>query len=115
MMHFITQNRVAASRILALGFLLAALLLLAASLLLAARPADASTTFTVTNTTDANNLCDADGCSLREAITAANNIPTLRWAGPDPLQHPPGRRAEHTAYLAAADRLRRQGFQRLGP
>jgi hypothetical protein len=41
-------------------------------------PAHAATIFTVTNTTDANNICDS---ALREAITAANNIPNS--GGPD--------------------------------
>src|SRR5215203_1568229 len=57
------HNRVAASRILALGVLLAALM---ASLMLAAGEARASTTFTVTNTND-----NGPG-SLRQAILDAN-------------------------------------------
>jgi hypothetical protein len=64
MMH-LSQNRVAASRILVLGVLLAALL--AASLLLAAKPSYASTTFTVTNTNDSG------AGSVRQAIIDANN------------------------------------------
>ena len=63
------------------GLLVAALVVAALMLVGASNPAHASTTFTVTNTTDANNLCDADGCSLREAITAANNTPNS--GGPD--------------------------------
>jgi CSLREA domain-containing protein len=58
----------------ALGLLVAALVVAALMLLGASSPARASTTFTVTNTTDANNTCDA-GCSLREAILAANATP----------------------------------------
>jgi hypothetical protein len=65
MMHR-TQNRVAASRILALGALLAVLL---ASLMLAVGEARASTTFTVTNTNDSG------AGSLRQAILDANNTP----------------------------------------
>ena len=65
MMH-LTQNRVAASRILALGALLAVLL---ASLMLAVGEARASTTFTVTNTNDSG------AGSLRQAILDANNTP----------------------------------------
>ena len=58
----------------ALGLVVAAFVVAAFMLLGASSPAHASTTFTVTNTTDANNVCDA-GCSLREAITAANATP----------------------------------------
>jgi trimeric autotransporter adhesin len=65
MIH-LTQNRVAASRMVALGVLLAALLL-AASVLLAAKPAQAATTFTVTNTNDKG------AGSLRQAILDANS------------------------------------------
>jgi hypothetical protein len=64
MMH-LSQNRVAASRILALDVLLA--VLLAAYLLLAAKPAHAATTFTVTNTNDSG------AGSVRQAIIDANN------------------------------------------
>ncbi|HEV2743426.1 MAG TPA: CSLREA domain-containing protein, partial [Rubrobacter sp.] len=63
------------------GFLLAALL--AVSLLLAAgKPAPAATTFTVTSFGDTGDgVCDR-ACTLREAITAANNVPgadTIRF------------------------------------
>jgi parallel beta-helix repeat protein len=58
-----TRNRIAWSRILALGVLLAAL---AAAWLPAANPAHASTTFTVINTNDSG------AGSLRQAITDAN-------------------------------------------
>jgi hypothetical protein len=59
----LTHNRVTASRLLALGALLAALL---ASLMLAAGQARASTTFTVINTNDSG------AGSLRQAIMDAN-------------------------------------------
>ena len=59
-----TQNRVTASRILAVSMLVAALL--AVSLLLAAKPSLASTTFVVTNTNDSG------AGSLRRAILDAN-------------------------------------------
>src|SRR5215210_352697 len=59
----LTRNRIAWSRILALGVLLAALV---AAWLPAARPAHASTTFTVTNTDDSG------AGSLRQAILDAN-------------------------------------------
>ena len=65
MRHF-TQDRMAASRILALGVLVAALV---AVLIIAAKPANASTTFTVTNTNDSG------AGSLRQAINDANNVP----------------------------------------
>lgn len=61
------QNRVAASRVLALGVLLA---LIAAFLLQAAKPAYASSTFTVTNTNDSG------AGSLRQAILDANATAT---------------------------------------
>ena len=76
MMHLFTQNRVAASRTQALGFLLAALI--TACLLVVAKPAHASTTFTVDRTDDpdpatAKACTDAPSdCSLRGAIVAAN-------------------------------------------
>jgi CSLREA domain-containing protein len=59
---------------LVLGYLLAALL--AISLLLAAsKPVQADTTFTVTSPADpGNGVCDRV-CTLRDAITAANNTP----------------------------------------
>ena len=51
-------------------------LALTLGLLLAARPAHAATTFIVTNTADpGNGICDASGCTLREAIDAANDTP----------------------------------------
>jgi CSLREA domain-containing protein len=66
----------------ALGVVIAALMagLMALMVVGASSPAHAATIFTVTNTTDANNICDA-GCSLREAITAANDTPNS--GGPD--------------------------------
>jgi CSLREA domain-containing protein len=60
---------------LAFGLLL---MMVALSLLMlaGANPARASTTFTVTNTADpGNGICDASGCTLREAIDAANDTP----------------------------------------
>jgi hypothetical protein len=66
----LTHQRVAASRLLALGALLA--VLMAASLMLAEGPAHASTTFTVTNTNDSGTG------SLRQAILDANTT-----TGPD--------------------------------
>ncbi len=54
------------------------LMMVALSLLMlaGANPARASTTFTVTNTADpGNGICDASGCTLREAIDAANDTP----------------------------------------
>ena len=75
MMHLITQNRIAASRTLALDFLLAALL---AASLLVAKPAHASTTFTVDRNDDpdpatAKACTEAPSdCSLRGAIVTAN-------------------------------------------
>lgn len=48
----------------------------ASSLMLVAKPAHAETTFTVTNTADpGDGICSPGGCTLREAITAANNTP----------------------------------------
>jgi CSLREA domain-containing protein len=45
-------------------------------LLVGTEPARASTTFTVTNTADpGNGICNASGCTLREAIDAANDTP----------------------------------------
>ena len=64
----------------ALGLVAAALLMVGLVLLGVSGPAHASTTFTVTNASDAKNTCDS-GCSLREAITAANNTPNS--GGPD--------------------------------
>jgi hypothetical protein len=83
----LTQNRIAASKILALGVLLMALL---AAMLLAANPSYAAgTTFTVDSTVDASdanqadNVCDASVsstrvCTLRAAIEQVNtnNNPT---------------------------------------
>ena len=98
MIH-LTQNRVAASRTLALGFLLAALL--AASLLLAAKPAHAATTFTVDRTDDpdpatAKACTDAPSdCSLRGAIVAANAA-----SGADDITLPAG---TYTLTIAGAD------------
>jgi CSLREA domain-containing protein len=67
-------ERPAGTKALVLGLLLVAFIVL--SLMLAAKPARASTTFTVNNTVDpGNGTCSASGCSLREAITAANNTP----------------------------------------
>ena len=58
-----------------MSFLLA-VLLTASSLMLVAKPAHAETTFTVTNTADpGDGICGPGGCTLREAITAANNTP----------------------------------------
>ena len=65
MRHF-TQNRMVASRFLALGVMVAALV---AALIIAAKPAHASTIFTVTNTNDSG------AGSLRQAINDANNAP----------------------------------------
>src|SRR3712207_2448901 len=63
------------------GFLLAALL--AMGLLLAAgKPAQADTTFTVTSFGDSGDGVCGRACTLREAITAANNAPgrdTIRF------------------------------------
>ena len=57
-------------------------ILTAASFSITAKPAHAATTFTVNNTTDpGNGICDTSGCSLREAITAANSTPNS--GGPD--------------------------------
>ena len=64
----------------AAGLIVAALMVVGLVLVGSSGPAHAATTFTVTNTSDANNTCDA-GCSLREAITAANNTPNS--GGPD--------------------------------
>jgi CSLREA domain-containing protein len=65
--------RLVEGRTLASGLLLAALV--AASLLFAS-PAHAATTFTVNNTGDpGDGNCTAGGCTLREAITAANETP----------------------------------------
>lgn len=62
------------SKVLVLGLLLAALM--AASLALAAKPAHAAETFTVNNQFDpGNGTCDSNGCTLREAIDAANANP----------------------------------------
>ena len=63
----LTQNRVAASGVLALGVLLA---LIAAFMLQAAKPAYASSTFTVTNTNNSG------AGSLRQAILDANATTT---------------------------------------
>jgi hypothetical protein len=63
----LTQNRVAASGVLALGVLLA---LIAAFMLQAAKPAYASSTFTVTNTSNSG------AGSLRQAILDANATTT---------------------------------------
>src|SRR5919202_1654549 len=93
-MH-LSQNREAASRIVALGVLLAALL--AASLLLAAKPAHAATTFTVNSSGDKNDrdfpggvfdgssagkcfkgevmVVQGKECTLRAAIQEANKTP----------------------------------------
>jgi CSLREA domain-containing protein len=66
------QNRSAASRILAVGSLLAALFCVGC-FLLPATPAFADT-ITVTNTADpGNGICNASGCTLREAIDEAND------------------------------------------
>jgi CSLREA domain-containing protein len=60
-------------RIRALGLLLAALV--AARLMIAAKPAHADT-FTVTNAADPRDgFCNAQGCTLREAIENANAAP----------------------------------------
>ena len=60
-------------RTVALGLLVAAL---AAASLLFASPAHAATTFTVNNTSEpGDGDCTATGCTLREAITAANAAP----------------------------------------
>jgi CSLREA domain-containing protein len=57
--------------------LLAVVAMVVSSLLLiTVRPAHAATTFTVTNTADpGNGICNASGCTLREAIDAANDTP----------------------------------------
>src|SRR3712207_4232080 len=76
-------------RTLAMGLTLAALLavLMSASLSMAAKPALASTTFTVTNTSEpGDGLCNAAGCTLRDAILAANDTPgadTINFNIPD--------------------------------
>jgi CSLREA domain-containing protein len=62
-------------KILAFGLLV---VIVASSLLMlaGADPAQASTTFTVTNTADpGDGTCNASGCTLREAIEAANDTP----------------------------------------
>jgi CSLREA domain-containing protein len=65
------KHRSVAGRVLAVGFLLAALLI-AGCFLLPARPAFADT-ITVTNTADpGDGICNASGCTLREAIKKAN-------------------------------------------
>ena len=58
-------------------YMTATVALLFGLLLLPAQPAQASTTFTVTNTEDpGNGICNArGGCTLREAIEAANATP----------------------------------------
>lgn len=57
--------------------------LLAAMVVLAGKPAHAATTFTVNNVEDpGSGTCDGAGCTLREAITAANSVPgadTIRF------------------------------------
>lgn len=50
--------------------------LLAVMVVVATKPAQAAATFTVNNTSDpGNGVCDASGCTLREAINAANAAP----------------------------------------
>jgi CSLREA domain-containing protein len=62
------------ARMSALWFL--AVLAAASIVVLVAIPARASTTFTVTNTADpGDGTCNASGCTLREAIDAANGSP----------------------------------------
>jgi hypothetical protein len=67
-MRHLAQNRVAVSRILALGVLLVAALVVV-SPWLASKPALAPATFTVTNTSDSG------AGSLRQAMLDANSIP----------------------------------------
>ncbi len=74
----LTQERVAGSKILALGVLLAALVA-ACLMLVAAAPAHAAMTFVVDRNDDPDpttaNACsdaEANDCSLRGAIVAAN-------------------------------------------
>jgi len=63
------DSRFPGTRVICRSFLLVAMLFGAVGI------AQATTTFTVTKTADTNDgFCDAD-CSLREAITAANNTP----------------------------------------
>lgn len=65
------DNRVRTS---ALWFLVA--ITAATIFVFVANPARAATTFTVTNTADpGDGLCNASGCTLREAIDAANDSP----------------------------------------
>lgn len=69
-----THRATGSTKALALGLLLAALL--AMSLALAAtKPAHANTTFTVTSFRDTGDGVCNSACTLREAITAANNTP----------------------------------------
>ena len=78
----LTHNRVAASRLLALAFLLAAL---AASLMVAAKPSYASTTFYVNSTEDhADAVLTTPACDTGYTVTGAGGTPvpecTLRAA-----------------------------------
>jgi len=79
----LTQKKVAGSRTLVLGVLLAALM--AAAMLLAAKPAHAQSTFTVSNTNDsgAGSLRQAilDANATTAADTIAFNIPTTTMNG----------------------------------
>jgi|SRR5215217_2142106 len=79
----LTHNRVAASRLLALGALLAALM--AAFVMLAEGPAHASTTFYVNSTADHSDaILGSDGCDTGYTVTGAGGTPvaecTLRAA-----------------------------------
>jgi CSLREA domain-containing protein len=63
------------TKVLAFG-LLVVMVALSLLMLAGADPARASTTFTVTNTADpGDGNCNASGCTLREAIDAANDTP----------------------------------------
>ena len=80
--------------------LAAALAMMAAMLLMASRPAHAQTTFTVNNNVDpGDGVCDAQECTLREAMNAANLTPNsgdpdlIRFKIPGPGVMPTTRRA----------------------